>query len=700
MKRSSVRENYLVSIEEGTGGNIVFDQPNGPWEYLGNYGLRATAQPGYVFSAWTGNVSSRNSLVNGTSDSNNSIIVTSDISLTATFEEMDYTVAVLSTEGGEVSGSGTYTISAPPTLQALPFAGWEFSHWEANETHLTQLASDTSPDSLINLAGAPSAMEFTAQFKKITHTIELHAIGEGSINGSRDLSMELPNGTEISLVATPADGWRFERWYDIETESPYSPVLTVTADENLDFSALFIPNTYNLNLVAGPNGSVSEGGTYDFGSEISISANPNDGFKFIGWDGGGSSINNSNDKNATITIPDHNLTIIAQFAPTTVDVNVQIIGSGNVSGGGDFTFGETAILEANPGIGHVLEKWEWTDLEGNAIYSSLNPLQLDMDRNFSITAHFIPIPERHIDYELLSSPANAGIVFDDPSLRFWDVNTELWERTLLAEANPGYSFLGWTATSGVVFNPSRLSTVTVCSPSDDAIIGANFSANSYTLQTTHITSNGTIEGIGDNFSYNEEVTIKAIPSDNKEFSHWKVLDSNSYSAYLGESSISGGSPKLFINEKESPSLTLLRGHTYEFDVQLEEDNSFFLSTSKYNDDTFADEYLSGVINSRATEGTVSFTVPLNAPSRLYYHSSKYPYSGNNLRIIDRSDSDILPYPNSSEIKLVMDHDIHLEAVFKDQEHTLSITSNEDWVCKLFRRHFPRWIYRKSYSYSR
>ena len=63
-----------------------------------------------------------------------------------------------------------------------------------------------------------------------------------------------------------------------------------------------------------------------------------------------------------------------------------------------------------------------------------------MDRNFSITAHFIPIPERHIDFELLSSPANAGIVFDDSSLRFWDVNTELWERTLLAEANPGYSF--------------------------------------------------------------------------------------------------------------------------------------------------------------------------------------------------------------------------------------------------------------------
>ena len=78
----------------------------------------------------------------------------------------------------------------------------------------------------------------------------------------------------------------FERWYDRDRIT-LLPSINVTADENLDFSALFIPNTYNLNLVAGPNGSVSEGGTYDFGSEISISANPNDGFKFIGWDGGG-----------------------------------------------------------------------------------------------------------------------------------------------------------------------------------------------------------------------------------------------------------------------------------------------------------------------------------------------------------------------------------------------------------------------------
>ena len=40
------------------------------------------------------------------------------------------------------------------------------------------------------------------------------------------------------------------------------------------------------------------------------------------------------------------------------------------------------------------------------------------DENLSITAYFITTPENHIEYQLLSSPVNAGIVFDDPSLGF------------------------------------------------------------------------------------------------------------------------------------------------------------------------------------------------------------------------------------------------------------------------------------------
>ena len=48
------KKTFQVKINEGIGGNVVFEIPNGPWEYLGNYDSQAIAQPGYVFSNWNG----------------------------------------------------------------------------------------------------------------------------------------------------------------------------------------------------------------------------------------------------------------------------------------------------------------------------------------------------------------------------------------------------------------------------------------------------------------------------------------------------------------------------------------------------------------------------------------------------------------------------------------------------------------------
>ena len=45
----------------------------------------------------------------------------------------------------------------------------------------------------------------------------------------------------------------------------------------------------------------------------------------------------------------------------------------------------------------------------------------------------------------------------------------------------------------------------------------------------------------------------------------------------------------------SPHLTLIRGFTYVFQVDLDSDtDGFFISTTPYNENTFADEWTSGV----------------------------------------------------------------------------------------------------------
>ena len=58
------------------------------------------------------------------------------------------------------------------------------------------------------------------------------------------------------------------------------------------------PTQYTLTVTAGEGGTLStEGGTYDEGTEITITATPNDGYEFIGWEG-----SDSDSSSLTVTL--------------------------------------------------------------------------------------------------------------------------------------------------------------------------------------------------------------------------------------------------------------------------------------------------------------------------------------------------------------------------------------------------------------
>jgi uncharacterized repeat protein (TIGR02543 family) len=68
------------------------------------------------------------------------------------------------------------------------------------------------------------------------------------------------------------------------------------------------PTQYTLEVTTGEGGTVSsEGGTYDEGTEVTITATPAEGYEFVGWEG-------SDSTNETLTITlNSNQTIQAQF---------------------------------------------------------------------------------------------------------------------------------------------------------------------------------------------------------------------------------------------------------------------------------------------------------------------------------------------------------------------------------------------------
>ena len=78
---------------------------------------------------------------------------------------------------------------------------------------------------------------------------------------------------------------------------------------------------------------------------------------------------------------------------------------------------------------------------------------------------------------------------------------------------------------------------------------------------------------------------------------------------------------------ENPTITLTRGVTYTFAVNTAEDHPFQIVDNGFS------EYNDGVVNNNISQGTITFAVPLDAPSSLQYICSLH-FFGGTINIVD------------------------------------------------------------------
>ena len=105
----------------------------------------------------------------------------------------------------------------------------------------------------------------------------------GSVSGGGTFA----SGTQVSLTATPNSGYSFSGWSNGSTANP----LNVTLNSNTTITANFevLINSYTLTVLSSEGGSVTGGGEYEEGTEVTISATPEEGYEFTGWSDGESS---------------------------------------------------------------------------------------------------------------------------------------------------------------------------------------------------------------------------------------------------------------------------------------------------------------------------------------------------------------------------------------------------------------------------
>ncbi|MBQ9473007.1 MAG: hypothetical protein IJU81_01195 [Bacteroidales bacterium] len=179
--------------------------------------LSATAFEGNRFVAWG----------DGETANPRTIMITKDTLFMAIFESyqslMEYTVNVSSNDEqmGTVSGGGRFTEGDTVIVVAYPKAHCHIMRW-----------SDGNCDNPRTIVVAGN-MNITALFASDSVTINVVSIDEsmGFVSGGGTY----PIGTELTISATPRDGYRFSHWNTIVATNP----LTVTALYDRTYIAIF-----------------------------------------------------------------------------------------------------------------------------------------------------------------------------------------------------------------------------------------------------------------------------------------------------------------------------------------------------------------------------------------------------------------------------------------------------------------------------
>lgn len=264
--------------------------------------VNATASPGYVFSRWTKSNGSTASL-----SAAYTFNLTSNTTLTANFvvigEQKSITLSSNPSIGGGTSGAGNYASGDSATVTATPNLGYEFARWTENGTTVS-----TSPDYTFTVTGNRTLV---ARFNEAFIITADWTPAEG---GSTEMdSLTYKSGEKARAIATPEVGWSFLNWTENGTVVSTDPDYRFNVTGNRTIRANFISlSDVSITLSAMPaeGGTVDGGGTLAIGTDITISANARDGFKFTHWSESGIEV--STERNYTF-IASANRTLVANF---------------------------------------------------------------------------------------------------------------------------------------------------------------------------------------------------------------------------------------------------------------------------------------------------------------------------------------------------------------------------------------------------
>ena len=387
--------------------------------------VTATADPGWSFDSWSGDLTG--------SENPDTLIVGGNASITATFTQDLYTITTNAVGSGTVGlnpSQPTYVFGDTVFVTATADPGWSFDSWSGD------LTGSENPDTLIVSGNA----SITATFTQDLYTITTNTVGNGSV-GLNPAQPTYVFGDTVFVTATADPGWSFDSWSGDLTGSENPDTLIVSG--NASITATFTQDLYTITTSTVGNGAVGLNPaqpTYVFGDTVVATATAAPGWNFVSWSG-----DLTGSENPDTLIVGGNAAITATFTQGLYTITTNAVGSGTVGlnpAQATYAFGDTVFVTATADPGWSFGSWSG-DLTG-----SENPDTLIMGGNASITATFTQDL-----YTITTNAVGSGTVGLNPAQPTYVFGDTVF---VTATADSGWSFTAWSGDLTGSENPDTL----------------------------------------------------------------------------------------------------------------------------------------------------------------------------------------------------------------------------------------------------
>jgi hypothetical protein len=273
------------------------------------------------------------------------------------------------TAGGQMAPTSTKSLTATPAPTTSQYS-YSFKRWMI-ESGNGELSSLTANPTTFTMRTSNTTVLAVFERTPRSYTVTVNA-GANIASVSGGGSKAYGSSVTVTAVLGSATGYTyaFDGWYNGSTKVSSSLSYTFTMGDSaitLTAKATRTANSHTVSVSAGTNiASVSGGGTYTYGSSVTVTAVLGSAtgytYAFDGWYNGANKVSSS--LSYTFAMGDANLSLTAKASRSINSYTVSLTAGSfiaSVSGGGSKTYGSsvavTAALGSATGYSYSFDGW-------------------------------------------------------------------------------------------------------------------------------------------------------------------------------------------------------------------------------------------------------------------------------------------------------------------------------------------------------